>query len=170
MKNRELKEMSKEELLDEIRVASKLELYENVDKLENEKLNVQNEQQAKDDFAKFTKLVKKYKKIQTQIKELATLNKDNEELQDYIKLIDKLAEIESDMEDAKKTYLYESAIKSPNIVMENKYVKVSITLPYEKEDFDKSKFTKDYGPETEMYKKYITKKLVKGNVKYRILD
>lgn len=169
MKNKELKEMSSDELIAEIKAASEAELYGNVDEPEDEKVQAQYDQQAKDDFAKFTRLVRRYKKVQTQMKELATLNKDNEELQDYIKLIDKLAEIESDMENAKKTYLYESAVNSPNTPMENKDVKVSLTMPYEKEDFDKAKFTQDYGPETEMYQKYITKKPVKGNVKYKIL-
>ena len=52
----------------------------------------------------------------------------------------------------------------------NKDVKVSLTMPYDKEEFDKTKFTQDYGPETEMYQKYITKKPVKGNVKYKIIE
>ena len=47
--------------------------------------------------------------------------------------------------------------------------KIDLKPKLVKEDFDKAKFTQDYGPETEMYQKYITKKPVKGNVKYKIL-
>ena len=170
MNNKELKEMSSDELIAEIKAAADLELYGNVDEPEDEKLQAQYDQQAKDDFAKFTRLVRKYKKVKAQMKELHTLNKDNEELQDYIKLSEKSQELLSDMDNAKKSYLYESAVKSPKTVMENKDVKVSLTMPYDKEEFDKTKFTQDYGPETEMYQKYVTKKSVKGNVKYKIIE
>ena len=89
MDNKELKEMSSDELIAEIKVTADLQLYGNVDEPEDEKLQAQYDQQAKDDFAKFTRLVRKYKKVKAQMKELQTLNKDNEELQDYIKLLEK---------------------------------------------------------------------------------
>ena len=51
---------------------------------------------------------------------------------------------------------------------ENEDVKLTVVQPYEKEDFDRATFVKDFGPSTDMYKKYMIKKQVKGSVKFKI--
>ena len=178
----ELKEMSIEELAAQLKADADKELYENIDepKEENEedkgdkeivsKADEENRNQLNDDFSKFTKLIRRYKKIQTEIKELEMFNKDNVELQKYIKLLEKLDNISLDLDNARKGYLYESAIKVPNAELENSDVKLIVTFPYDKTDFDTKTFEKDYGPETEMYKKYMKTKSVKGNIKYKIKE
>lgn len=168
MSKKEIKEMSKEELLDEIKAASNAELYGNVDEPVEEDDSEQNKQRVLDDFAKFTRVVRRYKKTQAQMRELVTLNKDNEELQKYVKLLDKLAELENELDEARKGYLYDSAILAPKTRLENVDVKISLTLPHTREDFDKVKFIEDYG--SEKYKEYITTKDVKGNIKYKIKE
>ncbi len=164
---KELKEMSKDDLIEQLKSAMNEELYTNIDE-DDIQVNNDDKEQLLSDFNKFTKLIRKYKKVQTELKELAMLNKENEELQRYIKLLEKLDSISKDLDIARKGYLYESAIKVPNANLENKDVKVTITLPYSKKDFDTATFEKDYGPDTEMYQKYMITKQVKGNIKYKI--
>jgi hypothetical protein len=165
--NKELEVLSAEEFIEKLKADANAELYGNVD----EPIEEDNDKQKTlDDFAKFTKLIRKYKKIQTQLKELELYNKDNEELQKYIKYLHKLDELTTDIDVAKKGYMYDSAILTPDLQLENKDVKLSITLPYEKEEFNKDQFKKDYEPDSEMYQKYITTKSVKGNIKYTIKE
>ena len=164
---KELKEMSKDDFIEQLKSAMNEELYTNIYE-DDTQVNNDDKEQLLSDFNKFTKLIRKYKKVQTELKELAMLNKENEELQRYIKLLEKLDSISKDLDIARKGYLYESAIKVPNANLENKDVKVTITLPYSKKDFDTATFEKDYGPDTEMYQKYMITKQVKGNIKYKI--
>lgn len=172
----ELKEMSIEELAAQLKADADKELYGNVDEPEEENKEItsevdkENKNQLKADFSKFTRLIRRYKKVQTELKELEMFNKDNAELQQYIKLLGKLDDISSDLDKARKGYLYESAIKVPNAVLENTDVKLTITMPYDKTEFDTKTFEEDYGPETEMYKKYMKIKSVKGNIKYKIKE
>ena len=153
---KELKEMSKDDLIEQLKSAMNEELYTNIDE-DDIQVNNDDKEQLLSDFNKFTKLIRKYKKVQTELKELAMLNKE-----------EKLDSISKDLDIARKGYLYESAIKVPNANLENKDVKVTITLPYSKKDFDTATFEKDYGPDTEMYQKYMITKQVKGNIKYKI--
>ena len=55
----------------------------------------------------------------------------------------------------------------PNYI-ENTDVKISLTMPHDREDFDKDKFIEDYS--IEEYRKYITTKSVKGNIKFKIKE
>ena len=166
---KELKEMTAEELLEDIKAASNQELYGNVDEPdEDKKLLEEHKSRAKIDFDKFTRLIRKQKKCDKELLELETLCKENEALQKYIKLLNDKKKIEADIDNAKKGYLYESTILVPGMEFENEDVKLTVVQPYEKEDFDKATFVKDYGPDTDMYKKYIVKKQVKGSVKFKI--
>ena len=168
--------MSIEELAAQLKADADKELYSNIDEPEEENKEItsevdkENKNQLKSDFSKFTRLIRRYKKVQTELKELEMFNKDNAELQQYIKLLEKLDDISSDLDKARKGYLYESAIKVPNAVLENTDVKLTITMPYDKTEFDAKTFEEDYGPETEMYKKYMKIKSVKGNIKYKIKE
>ena len=169
---KEIKEMTVEELLDDIKTASNQELYGNVDEQEKDgedkKLLEEHKSRAKIDFDKFTRLKKKKKKFDKELIELETMFKDNIELQKYIKLLNDKKKVEADIENAKKGYLYESTILVPDMEFENEDVKLTVVQPYEKEDFDRATFVKDFGPNTDMYKKYMIKKQVKGSVKFKI--
>lgn len=169
-----IKEMSKDELLDEIKAASNFELMDNIDDesadVSNTEINTDDANKLNDDFDKFTKIIKKYKKTMSDINEFETINKDNIVLQEYIKLIKKSENLLNKIDLAKKGYLYESAIKVPNAVLDNDYVKVTLTLPYKKKEFNVSQFEKDYSPDTDMYKKYVSYKTIKGNLKYVIKE
>lgn len=167
-----LKEMSTNEFIEKLKADANAELYGNVDEDDNEQVtsmeNEQDKENALSDFSKFTRLIRRYKKVQTELRELVEINKDNEELQRYVKLLSKLDKLSEDLDSARKGYLYESASKVPNLKLENNDVKVSVTLPYEKKDFNLAKFEEDYKPDTDMYKKYMITKSVKGNLKYKI--
>lgn len=169
---KEIKEMTVEELLDDIKTASNQELYGNVDEQEKDsedkKLLEEHKSRAKIDFDKFTRLIRKQKKFDKELIELETMFKDNIELQKYIKLLNDKKKVEADIENAKKGYLYESTILVPDMEFENEDVKLTVVQPYEKEDFDRATFVKDFGPNTDMYKKYMIKKQVKGSVKFKI--
>ena len=165
---KELKEMTSEELLEQIKAESNAELYGNVDEPENDDVKEQNVKQLKSDFRKFTNLIKKLKKAKASMKEMEIKYKDNVELQEYIKLIKEVNELDVNIDNARKGYLYDSAILSPNTPLENTDVKISLTMPHEREDFDKDKFIEDYS--IEEYRKYITTKSVKGNIKFKIKE
>lgn len=169
---KELKEMTAEELLEDIKAASNQELYGNIDEpeedKESKKLLEEHKIRAKVDFDKFTRLIRKQKKFDKELLELETMFKDNVELQKYIKLLNDKKKVEADIDNAKKGYLYESTILVPDMEFENEDVKLTVVQPYEKEDFDRATFVKDFGPSTDMYKKYMIKKQVKGSVKFKI--
>lgn len=165
---KELKEMTSEELLEQIKAESNAELYGNVDEPENDDVKEQNVKQLKSDFRKFTNLIKKLKKAKASMKEMEIKYKDNVELQEYIRLIKEVNELDVNIDNARKGYLYDSAILSPNTPLENTDVKISLTMPHDREDFDKDKFIEDYS--IEEYRKYITTKSVKGNIKFKIKE
>ena len=169
MEDKKLKEMTSEELLAEIKAASEAELYGNVDEPQEEQEDVAKVNLLKD-FSKFTRLIKKQKKLKDNLKLLEIENKDNELLQKYIKMLKDIDAVEESIEVAKKGYLYESAILAPDTPLENEYVKVTIVKPYNKEEFNKDEFKKDYGEDSEMYQKYFTLKSVKGSIKYKVKE
>ena len=172
MKFDDVKELTMEELEEDLRNATTKLINDDVDNdKDTEKQYITEcKSKAKLDFDKFTRLIRKQKKIDKELLELETLCKDNVALQKYIKLLNDRKKVEADVDTAKKGYLYESTILVPDMEFENEDVKLTVVQPYEKEDFDKATFVKDYGPDTEMYKKYITKKQVKGSVKIKIKE
>ena len=127
---KELKEMTAEELLEDIKAASNQELYGNVDEpeedIEDKKLLEEHKSRAKIDFDKFTRLIRKQKKFDKELLELETMFKDNVELQKYIKLLNDKKKVEADIENAKKGYLYESTILVPDMEFENEDVKLTV--------------------------------------------
>lgn len=164
---KELKEMTSEELLEEIKAEANAELYGNVDESEVDENAESNKEKVLSDFKKFTGLIRKLKKQQAVMRELEeVVAKDNPELQAYIKAVKKSEELNVEIDNARKGYLYDSAILSPNTPLENTDVKISLTMPHDREDFDKDKFIEDYS--IEEYRKYITTKSVKGNIKFKI--
>lgn len=164
---KELKEMTSDELLEQIKAESNAELYGNVDEPEVDETAESNKEKVLSDFKEFTKLIRKLKKQQAIMKELEeVVAKDNPELQAYIKAVKKSEELNVEIDNARKGYLYDSAILSPNTPLENTDVKISLTMPHDREDFNKDKFVEDYG--IEKYREYITTKEVKGNIKFKI--
>lgn len=173
--NKKLNEITTEELLDKIRGASSAELNYNVDEPEEvvtdkETKNIITPEQKAllKDFNKFTRLLKKQIKLKEELTIIKAQNPDNEILQKYIKILEDISKLDTSIEEAKKGYLYESALKSPDTELENEIVKVTFVKPYEKADLNRDLFLEDYKPESKMYKKYITIKEVKGSIKYKL--
>ena len=162
----DLKDKTTEELLEDLKDASIKSLSGEYEEPEEDSIKIK----AQADFEKFTKLIKKQKSYNKELLELEVNNRDNIELQRYIELLNRKEKLEADIDKAKKGYLYESTVLLPDVEFENSVVKLTVVQPYEKEDFDKATFIKDYGPDTDMYKKYIVKKIVKGSVKFKIKE
>lgn len=156
-----------DKLLNEIKQASMqcLELDDDSSEIETE-----NREILQADIKKFTQLVKRLIKQNEELKKIEDNNKDNEILNKYIKVLNKIKETQIDIDNAKKGYLYESAIKLPENQFENDILKITVIKPYTRINFNKDKFIKDYAPDSKMYKKYIKETTIKGNVQYTIKD
>ena len=152
---KELKEMTSEELLEQIKAESNAE-----------DMKAKNREQFKKDLAKFSGMIRDIKKAKVSLAELERKYKDLEPLQSYIAQLKLIEKLNVDIDNARKGYLYESAVLSPDTPMETIHVKLSLTMPHDREDFDKDKFIEDYS--IEEYRKYITTKSVKGNIKFKI--
>ena len=163
---KEEKEMTSEESLEQIKAESNAELYGNVD--EPEDMKAQNREQFKKDLAKFSGMIRDLKKAKVSLAELERKYKDLEPLQSYIAQLKLIEKLNVDIDNARKGYLYESAVLSPDTPMETIHVKLSLTMPHDREDFNKDKFVEDYG--IEKYREYITTKSVKGNIKFKIKE
>ena len=160
-----------DKLLNEIRQASIqcLETENDIDD-DNDEIETENREILQADIKKFTKLVKRLIKQTDELKQIAEENKDNVALKQYIRMLEKIKETQMDIENAKKGYLYESAIKLPENQFENDILKITVIKPYTRINFNKDKFIKDYAPDSKMYKKYIKETTIKGNVQYTIKD
>ena len=154
---KELKEMTSEELLEQIKAESNAE-----------DMKAKNREQFKKDLAKFSGMIRDIKKAKVSLAELERKYKDLEPLQSYIAQLKLIEKLNVDIDNARKGYLYESAVLSPDTPMETIHVKLSLTMPHDREDFNKDKFVEDYG--IEKYREYITTKSVKGNIKFKIKE
>ena len=114
-----------DKLLNEIRQASIqcLETENDIDD-DNDEIETENREILQADIKKFTKLVKRLIKQTDELKQIAEENKDNVALKQYIRTLEKIKETQLDIENAKKGYLYESAIKLPENQFESRLVQV----------------------------------------------
>lgn len=120
-----------------------------------------------------------FKEVNTLIKKLNDLNdiklnieitnKDNEILQNYIKTLNKIEDINKEIKKIKDN-LYESMLNEDIDLLEGKYCDVSLKKPYYKTDFNLKLFLQDYKPTNSLYKKYVDKKLIKGNINIKLLN
>lgn len=104
--------------------------------------------------------------IRDMLKQLLESNPDNEALIEYATLMDKI-EQNNEVIDTGKKVLYEGMNYQDIDEMNGKCVDAVLTRPYTKKEFDKERFIKDNSEET--YNKYLTEKVVKGNVKIKLI-
>lgn len=104
--------------------------------------------------------------IRDMLKQLLESNPDNEALIEYATLMDKI-EQNNEVIDTGKKVLYEGMNYQDIDEMNGKCVDAVLTRPYTKKEFDKDRFIEDNSEET--YNKYLTEKVVKGNVKIKLI-
>lgn len=104
--------------------------------------------------------------IRDMLKQLLESNPDNEALIEYATLMDKI-EQNNEVIDTGKKVLYEGMNYQDIDEMNGKCVDAVLTRPYTKKEFDKERFIEDNSEET--YNKYLTEKVVKGNVKIKLI-
>lgn len=104
--------------------------------------------------------------IRDMLKQLLESNSNNEALIEYATLMDKI-EQNNEVIDTGKKVLYEGMNYQDIDEMNGKCVDAVLTRPYTKKEFDKERFIEDNSEET--YNKYLTEKVVKGNVKIKLI-
>lgn len=124
------------------------------------------------------KLEGQFKKVEDTINKLSTLKiqmemyldsfKDNQVLKDYLDIVNQINECNTEINNA-KDYLYESMVKEGVDMLDGTYCQVTLKRPYNKTSVNTKKFLKDYGEDTEEYKKYVNVKQAKGNVSIKTL-
>ena len=88
---------------------------------------------------------------------------DNEQLQEYIGLLEKQEELEIETAEI-SSQIYEEMV---DIDMKDTTIgntTIVLTKPTVRKSVDFKKFSEDYGPETEEYKKYVKISNVKGHI------
>ena len=92
--------------------------------------------------------------IEDELKRLEYDFPENEELQRYIKLLNRTADLDEEEKEVKEM-LTESMAREELKSIESGNISVTYVAPTILRKVNLDKFTKDYGPETEMYKKYV---------------
>ena len=104
--------------------------------------------------------------IRDMLKQILESNPNNEALIEYAELINKI-DLNNEIIDSGKKVLYEGMNYQDIDELNGKCVDAVLTRPYTKKEFDKERFIEDNSEET--YKKYLTEKVVKGNVKIKLV-
>ena len=121
-----------------------------------------------DVFKKVNSLIKKLNDLNDKKLDIEVLNKDNLVLQEYIKTLNKIDNVNKEIKDIKDV-LYEHMINEDIDLLEGNYCNITLKKPYYKTDFNLKLFLEDYKPTNSLYKKYVDKKLIKGNVNIKPL-
>ncbi len=104
--------------------------------------------------------------IRDMLKQILESNPNNEALIEYAELMNKI-DLNNEIIDSGKKVLYEGMNYQDIDELNGKCVDAVLTRPYTKKEFDKERFIEDNSEET--YKKYLTEKVVKGNVKIKLV-
>lgn len=104
--------------------------------------------------------------IRDMLKQILESNPNNEALIEYAELMNKI-DLNNEIIDSGKKVLYEGMNYQDIDELNGKCVDAVLTRPYTKKEFDKERFIEDNSEET--YKKYLTEKVVKGNVKIKLI-
>ena len=121
-----------------------------------------------DVFKKVNNLIKKLNDLNDKKLDIEVLNKDNLVLQEYIKTLNKIDSVNKEIKDIKDV-LYEHMVNEDIDLLEGNYCNITLKKPYYKTDFNLKLFLEDYKPTNSLYKKYVDKKLIKGNVNIKPL-
>ena len=104
--------------------------------------------------------------IRDMLKQILESNPNNEALIEYAELMNKI-DLNNEIIDSGKKVFYEGMNYQDIDELNGKCVDAVLTRPYTKKEFDKERFIEDNSEET--YKKYLTEKVVKGNVKIKLV-
>jgi len=104
--------------------------------------------------------------IRDMLKQILESNPNNEALIEYAELMNKI-DLNNEIIDSGKKVLYEGMNYQDIDELNGKCVDAVLTRPYTKKEFDKERFIEDNSEET--YKKCLTEKVVKGNVKIKLV-
>ena len=154
---KEVKEITTQEFIEELRLASEEGLKEfNEDDAKKEYDGIM---KALEDVDKAVQdeLSLTYKKMM-----MEQTYKDNEQLQEYIKLLEDLDKARQIQEGAKELYEKMNELNIENY--DGAHCKVVLKRPYERRQINSTEFLKDFKPNSDMYKKYVEVKVIKGHV------
>lgn len=169
---KKLKEVSMEELIQDLKNASiggvdEFKEVENDEVLEVdyeiEDNDIQVDEAVNADFKKLDDSLRKQKELKRQKLEFEILNKNNSILQEYLAILNSITEIESEIK-VNNTALYESMVKADTKKLESNICKITLKKPYPKTEFNLKLFKEDYKENSKMYKRYVSEKMVKGNI------
>lgn len=173
----ELKEMSKDEFLEEIKNACNRELMtlNNDTDVVDEEINIDEDDLVElettilKEKAKAERIGKKLARLKAEKARIEIANKDNPILAEYIRTLEAIEKAEAETKTMQDT-LYASLNNYPqelvkNVNLSSEILKIVYKKAYFREDFNVARFKEDYQPTTDMYKRYIGQKLIKGNVK-----
>lgn len=135
------------------------------DEEENEQLVILEEELSKFDKTKAKKAIELEKKKLL----FEEAHKNDKEFQEYLKILKDIELNNKDFDEFKKEYqpIMESLNKSK---YEGKNCTITCVNSYDKREFNSEAFYEDFSPDSRMYKKYVTIKRVKGNVKIKLIN
>ena len=139
-------------------------------KLMNEEEEVSTEKKRLDEsYTRVKKAVSKKKKLERDLIEFEIMNKGNEVLQKYMKLLKDIEDANKSIEEEKPEL--EEAMRLNN---EKKYetdeFKISRKDGSIRRSLNSEVFFQDFAPNSRMYKKYVKETEVKGSVTIKIVD
>ena len=121
-----------------------------------------------ENFQKVDDTIKRKDQLEKEKIAMELVFKEHELFSKYLEILKDIEMCDKELEDA-KTYLYEGMLDEDIDFLDGQFCNVTLKKPYYKRSFNMEAFTKDYKPESKMYKKYIKTTLVKGNINLKKL-
>lgn len=116
-----------------------------------------------ENFKFIDKLQGRIQKLQKQKEQFIKDNKDNEILKEFIKILEKEKQLNSNLKEY-KDILYDNMCDENIDVLSGNHLDITLKRPYYKTEVLTKKFLKDNKEGSKLYEKYVTKKQVKGNL------
>lgn len=123
-------------------------------------------------FSKVDKVLGRKENLLLEKEMIENTYKNNEVLQQYIKVLKEISKIEKD-EKANKDSLYELMLEEDVDFLDGKNCQVTLKKPYNKTEFDLKGFMEVHTKNKwymEIFDKFVKNKTVKGNVNIKILE
>lgn len=116
-----------------------------------------------ENFKFIDRLQGRIQKLQKQKEQFIKDNKDNEILKEFIKILEKEKQLNSNLKEY-KDILYDNMCDENIDVLNGNHLDITLKRPYYKTEVLTKKFLKDNKEGSKLYEKYVTKKQVKGNL------
>lgn len=116
-----------------------------------------------ENFKFIDRLQGRIQKLQKQKEQFIKDNKDNEILKEFIKILEKEKQLNSNLKEY-KDILYDNMCDENIDVLSGNHLDITLKRPYYKTEVLTKKFLKDNKEGSKLYEKYVTKKQVKGNL------